>query len=273
MKKHVEFRQVKVHYTDQGKGRVVVLLHGFMEDLRIWNAFSRELSKTCRVICIDLPGFGETPAIAYIHTMEMMATCVKKVMDMERLRRYVVIGHSMGGYVAMAFADLYTDNLRGLGLFHSSALADNAEKKESRNKAIQVVKNNPRNYVKIFFEPLFAPQHVKEYEAEIQVLQDRAGGFSKAAIVNALEGMKDRKKRDWILEMANYPILFIIGKHDVAIPADSVLKQSELAKNPTVLFLENAGHMGFLEEKEQTLKTVKKFVRRCFYPLKSYVRK
>lgn len=265
MTKYTEFKQVKVRYTDKGKGRTIVLLHGFMESLDIWHDFSKELSKSFRVICIDLPGFGATPSIGYIHTMELMAKCVKAVMDKERLRRYVIIGHSMGGYVAMAFAELYRDNLKGLGLFHSSALADTAEKKESRNKAVSVVKNNPGQYVKIFFEPLFAPQNVKLYLNDIKVLQERAGSWSKQAIVNALEGMKDRKKLDWILEMAVFPVLFIIGKQDAAISYESVLRQTELVKDADVLFLENIGHMGFLEERSLTLRTIKKFGRKCFY--------
>ncbi|MBI2270652.1 MAG: alpha/beta hydrolase [Bacteroidetes bacterium] len=264
MTKYTVFKQVKVRYTDKGKGRTIVLLHGFMESLEIWNDFSKELSKSFRVVCIDLPGFGETPCIGYVHTMEMMAKCVKSVMDKERLRRYVVIGHSMGGYVTMAFAELFPDNLKGLGLFHSSALADTPEKKESRDKAITVVKNNARQYIKIFFEPLFAPQNAEAHKNDIKILQERASHFPKLAIVNALEGMKDRVKRDWILEMAKYPVLFIIGKHDVAIPYESVLKQTELVKDADVLFLENVGHMGFLEAKEQTIKAVKKFSRRCF---------
>lgn len=264
MTKYTDFKQVKVRYTDKGKGRTIVLLHGFMESLDIWNDFSKELSKSFRVICIDLPGFGESPTIGYVHTMELMAKCVKAVLDKERLRRYVIIGHSMGGYVAMAFADLFRDNLKGLGLFHSSSLADTPEKRENRNKAINVVKNNPRQYIKIFFEPLFAPENAEAHKEDIKILQERANDLSRQAIVNALEGMKDRKKLDWILEMADFPVLFIIGKHDAVIPAESVLKQAELVKDPTVLFLENAGHIGFLEEKERTFKAVKKFAGKCF---------
>ena len=265
MIRYADFKQVKVRYSDTGKGRVVVLLHGFMENMDMWEEFSKQLSKSFRVICIDLPGFGETSCIGYVHSMELMAKCVKAVLDQLHLRRYVLVGHSMGGYVALAFADQFGDNLKGLGLFHSTALADSVEKKESRDQAINIVKNNPRSYIKIFFEPLFAPKNVKQHAADIKILQQRANSLTKNAIVNALEGMKDRPRRDWILEMAKYPVLFIIGRHDVSIPCESVLKQTELVNKPTVLLLENAGHMGFLEEKEQTLKAVKRFVGKCFY--------
>lgn len=264
MIKHVDFKQVKICYTDRGKGRTVVLLHGFMESSEIWDEFSKQLSKSFRVICIDLPGFGETPCIGYVHSMEMMAKCVKVVLDKERLRKYVIIGHSMGGYITLAFAELFNDNLKGLGLFNSTALSDTEERKINRNKAISVVRQNPRAYIKLFFDPLFAPQNVEAYKNEIKRLQEKAAHFSKQAIVNTLTGMRDRQKRDWVLEMAKYPVLYIIGKHDSIIPYETVLKQAESVKRATVLFLENAGHMGFVEEKSATLNAVKIFARKCF---------
>lgn len=264
MTKYTDFKQVKVRYTDVGKGRTIVLLHGFMESLDIWNKFSKQLSKSFRVICIDLPGFGETPGIGYVHTMELMAKCVKAVLDKERLRHYVLIGHSMGGYVSLAFADLFNDNLKGMSLFNSTALADTQEKKENRDKAIIAIKKNHKQFVKLFFETLLAPQNRKRFKDELKRLVVIANTISKQALVNSLEGMKDRPKRDWILEMAKYPVLFIVGKHDAVIPYESVLKQAELVKNATVVLLENAGHLAFLEEEEATIKAVKKFARYCF---------
>jgi pimeloyl-ACP methyl ester carboxylesterase len=258
------FRQTNVRYSDAGKGPVIVLLHGFMESLEIWKEFSTVLSKSFRVICIDLPGFGETPSIGYVHTMELLAASVKAVLNQERLRRYVIIGHSMGGYVALAFADLFSDNVKGLGLFHSTALNDSTEKRLKRTMAINIVKKNTRHYIGVFFAPLFAPQNVKSHAGDIHVLEARAMNLSKKAIVNTLEGMKDRKRRDWILEMSPFPVLFIIGRHDTVIPFESVVKQTELPKRKSVLFLENAGHMGFLEEKELALKTLRKFARKCY---------
>ncbi len=264
MIKYTLFKQVKVRYSDRGKGHVLVLLHGFLEDLEMWDDFSKELSKFFRVICIDLPGFGETPAIGFVLTMELGANCVKAVLDKEKLKRYVIVGHSMGGYVALAFSDLFRDNVKGLGLFHSTALDDSPEKKESRDKSISLVKKNPGKYIEIFFAGLFAPLNVPRFRSEINVFQKRAKGLTKQAIVNTLEGMKDRKRMDWVLEMAEFPVLFIIGKYDAAIPYEPVLNQVQLVKDPTVLFLENAGHMGFLEERELTLSAVKKFTRRAF---------
>src|ERR1035437_2147572 len=117
-----DFRNIKVRYSDKGKGRVIVLLHGFLESLEIWEELSAKLSKRFRVIAIDLPGHGQTPVIGYIHSMELMAECVKAVMDSLDLRKYVVVGHSMGGYAALAFAELFPQRVAGLCIFHSTAL-------------------------------------------------------------------------------------------------------------------------------------------------------
>lgn len=264
MIKYCEFKQIKVRYSDKGKGRAIVLLHGFLESLEIWDEFSEKLAKRYRVIAIDFPGFGETPSIGYIHRMELLAQCVKAVMDSIGYRRYLVVGHSMGGYAALAFADMYNDNVSGLCLFHSTALPDSAEKKQSRNAVIKIVKENPRHYINAFYESLFALMHVAEFSKEIAMLKTCSEKFTRLGIVNALEGMKERKKRDWLLEFAKYPVLFIIGKKDSVIPYKSVLQQAQLAKYRTVLLLENAAHMGFYEARADCQKAILKFARKCF---------
>ena len=105
------FRQGRIRYKQQGKGRAVILLHGFLEDLHIWDEFSSELSKSYRVISIELPGHGKSENFGYVHSMELMADAVMAVLKQERLRKVVIIGHSMGGYVSLAFAEKYSDHL------------------------------------------------------------------------------------------------------------------------------------------------------------------
>ncbi len=253
-----------MRYSDQGKGRAIVLLHGFLESMEIWEEYSERLSKTYRVITIDLPGFGETPSIGYVHTMEMMAECVKAVMDSIGCRRYAVIGHSMGGYAALAFAALFPESLTGIGIFHSTALPDTEEKKKNRDAAIKLVKQNPRHYVNAFYDSLFAPENVSKFQKEIKQLKERSEKFTREGIVNALEGMKLRSNRESVLRAVTFPVLFIIGKQDAVIPWNSVLEQTKLCKEPVVLMLENAAHMGFYEEKEKCLKAIRKFARACF---------
>lgn len=264
MIKHAPFKQVDICFTDEGKGRAIVLLHGFLEDKSVWQEFSAKLSRQYRVICVDLPGFGETPGIGYVHSMELMAQSVKAVMDHLNLRRYALIGHSMGGYVSLAFAELYPKNTSGLCLFHSTAIADSDEKKTERTRVIEIVKRDPVLFVKNFFAKLFAPINIKPLEVKIETLRKRAEKIQKQNIVNALEGMKNRADRRRVLKGLNCPVLFIVGKQDSVIPYESLTDQAKLCKNPSTLLLETVGHMGFFEAEKECLKSIKRFLRKCF---------
>lgn len=264
MIRYASFKQIDVCFTDEGKGRAIVLLHGFLEDKSVWKEFSAKLSKQYRVISIDLPGFGETPGIGYMHSMEMMADAVKAVMDNLGLRRYVIVGHSMGGYASMAFAELYPKNISGICMFHSTATADSDEKKTERTRVIEVVKKDPVIFVKNFFAKLFAPENILTLKEKIERLRKNAEKIPRQNIVNALEGMKNRRDRRFVIKNASYPILFLIGKQDEVIPYKPLLDQAKLGKEVSVVLLENAGHMGFYEDEKACLKAIKSFARKCF---------
>ena len=264
MIKTTKYKNGTVSFSDTGKGRVVVLLHGFLGSHQIWKSTIQNLSKFFRVIAIDLPGHGETDCFGYVHTTELLAKTVKAVMDSLRLKKYVVVGHSMGGYAALAFADLYPDNLKGLCLFHSSAYADSDDKKKDRTRSIKVVKANHQIYTTEVIKNLFASKNFKYLKNEIAFAQDIAASVSKRSIIASLEGMKDRPNRDIILGMAHYPIMMVIGELDNVLPYDQLLEQSELIKEKHLLYLEHDGHMGFLESPEKSQRALKKFLRVCF---------
>lgn len=264
MIKTIKFKKGTVTFSDTGKGRVVVLLHGFLGSHQIWNSTIQSLSKSFRVIAIDLPGHGETDCFGYVHTMELLAKSVKAVMDSLRLKKYVIIGHSMGGYAGLAFADMYPDNLKGLCLYHSSAYADSEEKKRDRTRSIKVVKANHKIYTTEVIKNLFATKNFKYLKEEIAFAQKIAAKTSKQSIIAALEGMKDRPHRDVILGLAHFPVMMVIGEHDNVLPSTQLLEQADLIKNKHVLYLEHDGHMGFLESPKRSNDALKKFLRGCF---------
>ncbi|MBK7310402.1 MAG: alpha/beta hydrolase [Bacteroidia bacterium] len=264
MIKTTTFKKGTVSFSDQGKGRVVVLLHGYLGSKEIWEKNISELAKTFRVIAIDLPGHGQTACYGYVHSMELMAKCVKKVMDSLRLKKYVVVGHSMGGYTTLAFAELFPENLCGLCLCHSTALPDSEEKKKDRARAIKLVKANKRVYTKDTIKNLFATKNLKYLKDEVSFATKIALSVSKQGAVASLEGMKDRPNRDIILGMVSYPVMMIIGEHDNILPYESLLAQSETIRNKHVLVLEHDGHMGFLESPLVVNKGLKKFINKCF---------
>jgi pimeloyl-ACP methyl ester carboxylesterase len=198
--------------------------------------------------------------------MELMARSVKAVMDHLKLKKYILIGHSMGGYAALAFGELFPDNLRGLCLLHSTSYADSEQKKRDRTRAVKLVKADARVYTRDTIKNLFASRHIDEMKTEISFAQKIAVKTPKRGIVAALEGMKDRPNRDVILNFAEYPIMMIIGRYDSMLPMQSLLNQSELIRSKYVLLLEDDGHMGFLENPEACIKHLKRFARNCFLP-------
>lgn len=264
MIKSAPFKKGTITFSDTGKGRVVVLLHGFLGSYKIWESTIRNLSKSYRVIAIDLPGHGGSDNFGYVHTMELMAKSVKAVMDFLRLKKYVIIGHSMGGYAALAFADLFPDNLKGLCLYHSSAFADSDEKKKDRTRSIKVVKANHKIYTSEVVKNLFATKNSKYLKEEIAFAQKIAAHTSKRSIIASLEGMKDRPHRDIILGMAHFPVMMVIGELDNVLPHEQLLEQSELIKDKHLLFLEHDGHMGFLESPRKSNQALRKFLRACY---------
>jgi pimeloyl-ACP methyl ester carboxylesterase len=259
-----DFKKIKIAYTDSGKGRVIVLLHGFLGSHEIWSEFSKKLSKRFRVIAIDLPGHGKTPSIGYYHSMELLAQSVKAVLDHVGVRRYVIAGHSMGGYAALAFAELYPENVSGLCLFNSTSYADAEEKKKDRDRVIRLVKKEHRHYVGEVVTSLFAPPNLAKLQAEVSKVKRIATEVSKQSIINSLEGMKERKSRDMILKFAEYPVLFVIGKKDSVIHYETMYPQMGLCKYPSVVMVEEGAHMCFYEAPEETLNGFAAFAERCF---------
>jgi pimeloyl-ACP methyl ester carboxylesterase len=263
MVKYVEFRQGKIRYSDSGKGRVVVFLHGFLESLEMWQYYNH-LPKYVRKICIDLPGHGKSENFGYFHSMELMAESVRAVLKKERIRRVIIVGHSMGGYVGLAFAELYPDIVKGLMLYFSSASADNEEKKENRNRAIELVEQNRQSFVRNSIPLLFAEHNRKKYQKSISTLIKRANEMGVQNIIAAIGGMRDRSDREIVIKFAPFPVAFVLGDLDPVLPVEQVKKQALLPENSRMTILEKTGHMGFIENKKESFLAVKSFVNEIY---------
>ena len=154
--KTTTYKNIKISYTETGKGTAVVMLHGFLENQTMWQDFVPELSKKNRVITIDLLGHGQTECLGYVHSMEDQADMVHAVLHELKIRKAVLIGHSMGGYVALAFAELYADTVKGIVLLNSTSRADSDERKINRDRAIIAVKQNYTTFVRMSIANLFS---------------------------------------------------------------------------------------------------------------------
>lgn len=263
MRNTIDFDLDKIHYTDAGNGTTVVLLHGFLESLTIWNHFSEKLSRSFRVITIDLPGHGKSPVFEGNLTMEIMAKWVKAVLDHLKVESCIMVGHSMGGYVTLEFALKYPGMLKGFAMFHSHALADTEEARENRRRTINIVKLNKGGFIKEFIPDLFAEENVVKYEDEISALQEQASKTPAEGIIAALEAMRDRTAKIELLLNTKVPVLFIAGKEDSRIPVQNIMAQAILPNHAEVLILGKTGHMGFIEAREQTLEMLSCFARKA----------
>jgi len=260
--KRTNYNNHPIFFKDEGSGPALVLLHGFMESLKIWDEFAKVLSKLFRVIRIDLPGHGETPVMAEVHSMNLMAETVKTVLDSLKIDKCVLVGHSMGGYAALAFAKQFPEILSGICLFHSQAAADNEQAKENRRRTVNIVQMNRAGFIQQFIPDLFASTNVEKYTDEIKELQAQAAGNSAEGIIAALEGMKDRKSSIAFLSETKLPVLFIAGKEDSKIPIQTIVAQAILPAHSEVLILGEVGHMGFIEAKKETLDGIDGFAKR-----------
>lgn len=262
MNKQILFKDSKIAYKITGKGPTVVLLHGFLENLSMWEHLESQLNKTNCVICIDLPGFGNSDAISDNHTMDIMAESVYEILKHENISKCTMVGHSMGGYVTLAFADKYENILTGIVLFHSQAFADDDNTKLNRNRTIKIVEENHAHFISSFIPTLFTDENAKKHSDEIKLIVQQSLQTKNAGITAALAGMRDRNDYQNLLSKLKIPVLFIIGKSDTRIPLDKILKQIVLPKISECLILSDVGHMGFIEAKYITNNAVIQFVNR-----------
>ena len=257
--KQIFYKNTAISYSDIGKGTAVVLLHGFLENKTMWKDLAPSLAKKNRVIAIDLLGHGETDCLGYVHSMEENAEIVKAILSHLRIRKALVIGHSMGGYVALAFAELYPETIKGIVLLNSTAKEDNEERKVNRDRAIKAVKQNYINFVRMSITNLFGENNRERLENEIETVKLEALKTPLQGIVATLEGMKIRKDRQFILKTTDFTKLLILGKKDGVLIYDDNISQIENTNTELISFPD--GHMSHIENKEELETVVLRFLK------------
>lgn len=268
MEKHssIIYEGCEIHYRQEGErnAQTIVLLHGFMQSLEVWNEFMLCNMGSMRIVSVDLPGHGYSECHSEVHTMEFMAKCVKEVLDYLDISLCVIVGHSLGGYVALAFADLYPHLVKGLALLNSHALADNEETKKRRDEACRQIAADKFSFSIDFITNLFNSERRYNFSQEIKEITDLSLKASTEGLVAAQKGMKERPSRLHTLETLKVPILFVYGKKDPRIALELGLSQSMLVHRGEVLILDDVAHMSFIEESDYVCNGLVDFVHRCY---------
>jgi len=251
----------KIYSTDHGSGLPVVLIHGFCETHTVWKNMSAKLSGSRRVLCPDLPGFGNSPLPADPgFSLNYIAEIVNHWLEETGIEKCVMIGHSLGGYVSLAFAERFADKLAGLGLFHSTSFADTEEKKNTRNKVIAFIEEKgARHFVKTFIPGLFYHK-TASIEQDIDRMVDEALACTPQSLTAYTKAMRDRPDMQHILSQLHFPILFIAGDKDAAIPVEHSKAQTSGLDQKTVFILPETGHMGMFEREMETTHIVQDYV-------------
>lgn len=252
------YKNASVRFFSEGQGPAVVLLHGFLEDLSMWKGILPALSEGHQVIRIDLLGHGKTDNTGSIASMEEQAEMVQTVLSELGTRHYSLIGHSMGGYVALAMTEMYPDQVRGLCLMNSTSFADTSEKKINRDRAIHAVRQNHRSFARIAIPGLFAPSNRVKFAKEIKELTEISLKMKPQGIIGSLEGMKIRKDRSSIFKKSQVPKLLIIGEQDPALELDTLIPQAQYKGVRAVSFTD--GHMSHIENQSELTESLLQFL-------------
>ena len=253
----VLYKNTKISYSDTGKGNAVVLLHGFLENQTMWQDLIPELRHKNRIITIDLLGHGQTECLGYVHSMEDNAEIVQAVLSKLRIRKAIFVGHSMGGYVALAFAENYPEKVRALVLLNSTSKADSEEKKANRNRTIKAVKKDYSTFIRLSIANLFSPDNRDRLIDEIENIKLEALKTPLQGIVASLEGMKIRKDREVLLHLTPYPKMLVLGVKDPVLNYETALEQLEETAVKLITFAD--GHMSHIENREELKKVLLDF--------------
>jgi pimeloyl-ACP methyl ester carboxylesterase len=258
---YFSFKGGRIHYYDQGKGPVIVLLHGYLESLEVWNGFASKLADKYRVVAIDLPGHGLSDVYGETHTMEFMASAVNEVIISLGIDKAFMVGHSLGGYVTLALVEFFPDRLLGYCLFHSQPFNDLPAVIEKREREIEIVKKGKKNlmYPDNVIR-MFALSNLEKFAGHLNKLKTIASEIPGEGIIAMLKGMMIRPSRLAIMEEGRVPCLWILGSMDNYIPCEAIQSKIKLPPDTCVMVLKNSGHLGFIEEEDLSVKTVSDFV-------------
>ena len=243
----IKINDIELAYTRRGKGTPLLLLHGYPLDHHLWDDVAPLLEDTFELILPDLRGFGESTTVDSPFTMDDYASDIAGLLDQLGIQKTAIVGHSMGGYVALAFARLYPERVSGLGLVSSQVLADPPDRKEGRYKSAADVSDKGIGGVVETMTPKFTSD--ERLQAFARKTMERQ---QPAAFIGALKAMAERIDSTPLLSSFKFPVVIIHGEADALIPIDRAREVKKAIPQAHLVELNGAGHMPMMEAKEET---------------------
>lgn len=244
-----KFKEKSIFYETHGQGPVMVLVHGFLESSSMWKPFLEQLSKKHTIITMDLPGHGLSEVLAKSHTMELMAETIHSLLEHLNIETAIIVGHSMGGYISLAFAEKYPEKVEKLALVNSSPLADSEKRKEDRNRALNIIDQIPKAYISMAIGNLIAEESKAKFPDEIENLKNEAYTFPLEGIKAAIRGMRDRKDRTSILKNFPKEKFILLAELDPIMPISENVKLAQEVN--FIVKIVAGGHMSSIENRNE----------------------
>jgi pimeloyl-ACP methyl ester carboxylesterase len=263
MEKFFRFRDKSIFFRDIGCGKPVILLHGYLETSEVWLDFAQKLSEKFRVIIPDLPGHGCSSIMGEVLSMELIAEVQNELLKNLGISKVCMVGHSLGGYVALAFAELFPEKLSGYVLFHSHPLADTPAALEKREREINLVIAGKKDLMyPENVRRMFATSNLERFSDALQKSRVIASSIPGDAIIGVLRGMMMRISRLHVIEKGESPCLWILGAMDNYIDVETVTGKVHLPANAELVILKESGHLGFIEEEDLSVELLSSFIRK-----------
>jgi len=271
-KQVVHLNGIDMVYEECGRKNddTIVLLHGFCGSSHYWHKMCSRLSDNYRLIMPQLRGHGETSVPNGIYTMETMADDIAALMNELQIGKAVMLGHSLGGYVTLAFADSYEDRLSGFGLIHSTASSDSEEMMRKRMQDIDAIREaGMAAYMRDIVPKLFSESRLDKLDEEVERVIAIGEKMNPEGAIRTLKGMMVRPDRSKVLSNASFPVLMVAGTDDEVIPPDASFCLSDEHESETTfeyphtseISFENVGHMSLIEVPDQLARVIENYIK------------
>ena len=247
----MELNPVQLYFEEYGSGIPVVFIHGFPFDHTIWNQMVPILKDKMRMILPDIRGFGGSPVPDGVYTMRLMAEDILLLINQLKIERAVLVGHSMGGYVSLAFTHAYPHRVAGLALCSSQAAADSPEKRQGRYQTAEEI---TRRGTRVVAEKMAAkltnrPELASQLEKSIMKTQPKG-------LIGALKGMAERQDAlNWLSDIS-VPAVVIAGEADALTSMERSQTMAQLLGKGWLVKLPEVGHMPMLEAPQQSAEAI-----------------